>query len=150
MFYLFSTNTDREIFRFGREGRGVCEFYYPFFLVNSFAYDSLIIYDSPAATLTKIDLAALVESRDIAKCVNSEHLYRNLNFMYNFNKIDSAFIGTFIEKDEGLFSFCNRNNGEIKNTDYVPYYFYEKGRKDAYCHHVLVSEKDNSIIVPFK
>ena len=43
MFYLFSTNTDREIFRFGREGRGVCEFYYPFFLVNSFAYDSLII-----------------------------------------------------------------------------------------------------------
>ena len=70
--------------------------------------------------------------------------------MYNFNKIDSAFIGTFIEKDEGLFSFCNRNNGEIKNTDYVPYYFYEKGRKDAYCHHVLVSEKDNSIIVPFK
>lgn len=31
MFYLFSTNTDREIFRFGREGRGVCEFYYPFF-----------------------------------------------------------------------------------------------------------------------
>ena len=150
MFYLFSTNTDREIFRFGREGRGVCEFYYPFFLVNSFAYDSLIIYDSPAATLTKIDLAALVESRDIAKCANSEHLYRNLNFMYNFNKVDSAFIGTFIEKDEGLFSFCNRNNGEIKNTDYVPYYFYEKGRKDAYCHHVLVSEKDNSIIVPFK
>ena len=70
--------------------------------------------------------------------------------MYNFNKVDSAFIGTFIEKDEGLFSFCNRNNGEIKNTDYVPYYFYEKGRKDAYCHHVLVSEKDNSIIVPFK
>ena len=45
MFYLFSTNTDREIFRFGREGRGVCEFYYPFFLVNSFAYDSLIIYE---------------------------------------------------------------------------------------------------------
>lgn len=91
-----------------------------------------------------------MESRDIAKCANSEHLYRNLNFMYNFNKVDSAFIGTFIEKDEGLFSFCNRNNGEIKNTDYVPYYFYEKGRKDAYCHHVLVSEKDNSIIVPFK
>ena len=150
MFYLFSTNTDREIFRFGREGRGVCEFYYPLFLSNSFAYDSLIIYDIPVGRLTKIDLHALVENQDIAKCANSEHLYRNLNFMYNFNKVDSAFIGTFIEKDEGLFSFCNRNNGEIKNTDYVPYYFYEKGRKDAYCHHVLVSEKDNSIIVPFK
>ncbi len=48
--------------------------------------------------------------------------------MYNFNKVDSAFIGTFIEKGRGtFFSFCNRNNGEIKNTDYVPYYFYEKG-----------------------
>ena len=31
MFYLFSTNADREVFRFGSEGRGVCEFYYPFF-----------------------------------------------------------------------------------------------------------------------
>ena len=65
LFYLFSAISGQEVFRFGDKGRGVCEFYYPLFLSNSFAYDSLIIYDIPVGRLTKIDLHALVENQDI-------------------------------------------------------------------------------------
>lgn len=53
LFYLFSAISGQEVFRFGDKGRGVCEFYYPLFLSNSFAYDSLIIYDIPVGRLTK-------------------------------------------------------------------------------------------------
>ena len=37
LFYLFSAISGQEVFRFGDKGRGVCEFYYPHFLSNSFA-----------------------------------------------------------------------------------------------------------------